>query len=511
MQKDKFPTATLKLLQNLEPASMDATHREECLAGTRTKINEFVVEWVKNTDGKRAHNVLLILGVAGSGKSTLSTTIANRMNTMGRLATFLSFERDVSNRSDPSTVVRTLAYNLGLSQPTVGEVIAQNVEKYPEVTRLPLRSQFQHLLVQPMTSEGVMDSASPVVFVLDALDECGTPDTRETLLELLAEQSIGLPALFVITSRPLRDICGFFNNRNHVLVQELDITAEHNNDDITRYLKHRMRRIRKKFPSLHHHKNWPGGEALRQLVNKASGLFIWASTASKFIDQHPPNSRLEIIIQGTSAPTAEHALDSLYRTALEAAGSWDIPEFVTDFRAALGFILVARRPVPGKVIISLLGNTVTESCIDVISQLACVLQLDPTIRLLHPSFADFLFDPQRCVRGDYFFEKGVLHHSLALMCLKRLDAVLKENTFDLTLSPSLVQIKVPGGLAYACMYWIEHVCMANNSAMIPTLHDFLRRHLLHWVEVMSVLSRTRTTMAMLEQLSTWLSVSFRPL
>ena len=487
---------------------MDATRREECLSGTRTKITEFVTEWVKNTEGKRAHNVLLILGVAGSGKSTLSTTIANRMNAIERLAAFLCFERDVSTRSDPSTVIKTLAYNLGLSRPTVGEVIARNVEKYPEVTRLPLRSQFQHLLVQPMTSEGVMDSTSPVVFVLDALDECGTPDTRETLLELLVEQSIGLPALFVITSRPLRDICGFFDNRKHVLVQELDITAEYNNDDISRFLTHRMLRIRKKYPSLRRHKNWPGDEAFRQLVNKASGLFIWASTASKFIDQHPPNSRLAIIIQGTSAPTAEHALDSLYRTALEAAGSWDIPEFVTDFRAALGFILVARRPVPGKVIVSLLENTVTESCIDVISQLGCILQLDPTVRLLHPSFGDFLLDSQRCIRGDFFFEKGVLHHSVALICLRRLNAVLKENMYNLTLSPSLLQSKVADDIAYACIYWIEHTCMASNSAvMLPTLHDFLRQHLLHWVEAMSVLSMTRATLEMLEQLSTWLSVS----
>lgn len=503
-------TASQKILKKLDPTDMDATHREECLPGTRADITDFILKWVQDTsaDATSAYNVLWLRGVAGSGKSTLSTTIANRLSAMQRLAAFLFFERDASARSDPSTVIRTLAYKLGISHPTVGEAISANVTTYPEIAHFPLRSQFQHLLVQPMTSHGTIDKHSPVVFMLDALDECGNPATRETLLELLAEQSILLPALFIITSRPLQDICGFFEDRDTILVKELDITSDNNDDDISSFLTRSMRRIQSKHRSLRRCNDWPGVEQLEKLVSRASGLFIWASTVCKFIDTYQPDVRLAMIIQGASVSTAEHSLDALYRTALEFSGSWDTPAFVADFRAVLGFILVARRPLSGDNIITLLGKSVTDSCIDSISQLGSVLQLEPTVRLLHPSFADFLFDAQRCIRSDFLFKESNLHHFVALLCIEHMNAVLKENLCGITLSPCLVHVEVPDDVAYVCMHWVEHICMANGSAtVLLALERFLGQHFLHWVEAMSILKISRATVEMLERLYTWICVS----
>lgn len=501
-------TAINQILKKLDPADMDATHRKGCLHGTRTDIIDFIMEWVNITDLKRQHNVLWLRGLAGSGKSTLSTTIANSLSVMERLAAFIFFERDVSIRSDPSAVIRTLAYKVGVSHPVVGEAISANVSKYPEIVHFPLQSQFQHLLVQPMTLPGVINSASPVVFVLDALDECGTPDERETLLELLAEQASVLPALFVITGRPSQDICGFFEDRDHILIKELDITTKNNNEDISTFLIHNLKRIRTKHPSLRRREHWPGDERLEKLLCRASGLFIWAATACKFIDKYPPDARLEMIIKGSTAPAAEHTLDALYRTALESAGSWDIPEFVADFRAVLGFVLIAKHPLPGNAIISLLGRAVTESCIDVISQLGCVLRLDPTVRLLHPSFADFLFDPQRCIEKEFLFQEDALHHAIALLCIALLESVLKENLCGLTLSQEPVQAKLSEDVAYACMYWVEHVCVTRASAAVLALIEgFLQRHLLHWVEAMSVQKRLSEAIRLLQCLLVWIPVS----
>lgn len=500
--------ATQHVLEKLDPVDMDATRRDECLPGTRSTIIQLIMDWVM--EPVRKHGIIWIRGLAGSGKSTLATTIMNRLSAIERLGAFLFFERDVSVRSDPSKVIKTLAYKLGVSHPTVGEAIAANVMKYPEITHYPLRSQFEHLLAQPIISCSTSNAAPPAVFVLDALDECGDPDERETLLELLAEQASILPALFVITSRPSQDICGFFQDRDYILIKELDISTQNNYDDISTFLMLNLKRIRTKHPSLRRRSHWPGNEELEKLESRASGLFIWASTACKFIDKHPPDRRLEQIIRGSSATVAEaeHSLDALYRTALESAGSWDIPDFVTDFRAALGFILVARRPLTGNDIISLLGSSVTECCIDVISQLGCVLQSEPTVRLLHPSFADFLFNPKRCINPQWLFEDSALHHSVALLCIEHMNVVLKQNLFSLTLSPDLPDVKISDDIAYACMYWGEHICIAcNSSDIIPLLEDFLQRHLLHWVEAMSVLCGAKATIGILERVSAWLTVS----
>jgi len=52
---------------------------------------------------------------SGAGKSTLATTIANRFREAGCLGAFVFFNRDASESSHPSTVIKTMAYQVGLS------------------------------------------------------------------------------------------------------------------------------------------------------------------------------------------------------------------------------------------------------------------------------------------------------------------------------------------------------------------------------------------------------------
>lgn len=496
-------------LRRLYPADMDATRRDECLPGTRSAIIQFVMQWVMNPS--QQHSMLWVRGLAGSGKSTLSITLANELRRIGRLGAFLFFERDVTGRNDPSLVIRTLAYRAGLSHAPLGPAISAAVEQFPDISQFPLRSQFLHLLVQPLTSGDVIHPEKPLVFVLDALDECGNPEGRETLLELLAEQSNHLPILFLVMSRPVHDICGYFECRDHISVYELDISTQDTAEDIVLFLKDRMARIHRKTRSLRDKHSWPGDETIQVLADRASGLFVWASTACKFIDGYQPISRLDAITQGPSATTAQHALDVLYRTALGSAGHWDTPEFVADFRAILGFILVARQPLASETIISILGSSASEDCIDVISQLGCILQLNLTVRLLHPSFAEFLFDCERCIRQEWFFEATVLHQNVALLCLEHLNTVLSENVSNITRSRSLARAEVPEATIYACKYWVDHTSMVNKpTAIIVALDEFLRQHLLHWVEAMSLLQISRATIGMLERLYAWIYVSSSP-
>jgi hypothetical protein len=50
--------------------------------------------------------------------------------------------------------------------------------------------------------------------------------------------------------------------------------------DITIFLKYNFRQIR---GELHLEAGWPGDEAIENFVRSASGLFIWAATACRFI------------------------------------------------------------------------------------------------------------------------------------------------------------------------------------------------------------------------------------
>jgi hypothetical protein len=271
-----------------------------------------------------------------------------------------------------------------------------------------------------------------------------------------------------------------------------------------------MMRVRIKAGILSLTTDWPGEEVIHKLAERASGLFVWASTASRFIDGHDPRRRMDVILNGHSASGgAECALDDLYRKALHAAGSWDDEDFVTDFNAILGVVLVAQRPLSSDAIDRLIDAPYDRPSNYTLSQLSCILQQNPTVRLLHPSFADFLMTRSRCGRDIWFFDHVSHHRTLCFHCWRRLDAVLKRNMCNLTLTKQLESETLAEDVTYACVFWVDHLCMitGDTSLVIERLVNFINRHLLHWFEAMSILRQSRDTVKLLEKLYFWITVS----
>jgi hypothetical protein len=493
-------------LDKLKPVVMDASRRTGCLQGTRRDVLKFIVDWVHNPHGQQ--NILWLHGLAGSGKSALSTTIASILSSSGQLGAFLFFDRDVTDRSDPTVVIRTLAHQLGSSSPRIGATLRAVVEGNSNILASSIHLQFQKLLLDPLSSIGNL--TAPIVIVLDALDECGTADERETLLEVLANDFKNLPyhVRIIITSRLDIGICNAFESQYHILPFELDITSSANSDDILSFFRYRMSLIRNKKRHMRLETGWPGEDVLHTLVQRASGLFVWASTASGFINAHDPKRRLDVVLRGDVASGAEGALDALYKTALESIGLWDDEDFISDFRAIIGIILVARQPLSSSAIDALLLLPEHRPSMHTISLLRCVLQQDRTVRVLHPSFADFLMTQERCGRDFWSFDRYTYHRYLAMRCMDCMDAVLKRNMCNMTLTVDQANEKLPEEVSYSCLFWIDHICVIEDSSpVMDRLRDFLYQHLLHWFEAMSILKRSRYMIPLLDELRDWISVS----
>lgn len=186
---------------------MDASSREECLPGTQCDVLQLMFDWASKCPTEQ--NILWIHGLSGSGKSTLATTFANRLRNYGQLGAFLFFDRNVAERSDPTAVVRTIACQLGMFHSQMGTAICNVIENNPNICSLPIDLQFDQLLVDPLCSVPGFGVKEPVIFVLDALDECGDPKERRRLLKILAKKAHNLPfnVRIVITSSADTDIC----------------------------------------------------------------------------------------------------------------------------------------------------------------------------------------------------------------------------------------------------------------------------------------------------------------
>jgi hypothetical protein len=486
---------------------MDPCKRTECLADTRVDILQFIIEWASG-DSVSANtvNTLWLHAFAGAGKSTIATTIGNHFRGSRQLGAFLFFDRDVADRSDPARVVRTLAHQLGTIHPLVGERISHVIENTPSVLFSPISFQFEELLVGPLHS---VDFLPRTVIVLDALDECGTEEDRRALVEVLAIKSANLPPFvrLIITSRADADIQYAFEGHANILPFPLNTDSSDVNRDISTYLRHQLTRIRTR--KRHLNDDWPGEYAIRTLTDRAAGLFVWASTAARFIDAHDPVKRLDIVLREDGSPAADSRLDVLYRTALASSGMWEDEDFIADFRLIMGMVLVLRNPLSSVAIDNLIGGHCSQPSIDTIRRLSCVVSSDAKVRVIHPTFEDFLGTRSRCSRDIWFFERTSHNFTLAVHCLHLLNGVLRRNLCELTLSASLGIIHLPEHVAYACNFWIDHVCMVKEDLPVMRRHvqAFLNQHLLHWFEVMSIMKKSWHTITLLSNLSTWIRVS----
>jgi hypothetical protein len=487
---------------------MEASGRMECLPSTRQDILSEIVDWATNPSGE--HNVFWLYGLAGSGKSTLSTTIASYFRNLGRLGAFVFFDRAFPERSHPSKVIRTLAYKLGLFDQRIGTAISAAIDNFPSVNDASLRVQFTKLLIEPLTSLTDLRVEGPIVLVLDALDECGNPTERETLLTLFSKELSRFPSVIriIVTSRELDDITAAFRNQPNIFPKNLEVSSKIGGQDILTYFEYQLGAIRRKKVRLQ--SDWPGDDVIRDLGTRSCGLFVWASTVSKFIDSFDPANRLAVILQGETVTAAQLALDNLYKTALEDAYAWDDVDFVQHFRAVMEIILVLQNPVTTSTLDQLMRLPEGRESGLVISALACVVAHEPTVHLLHPSFADFLFSHSRCGRDIWHFDAAICHKRVALQCLDRLsNNGLKRNICNLTLSVASKREKIPDDVAYACIFWVNHMCLIKDDALsvVGHLKTFLTEHLLHWLEVMSIMGRSRDTIVLLSQLFHWIIVS----
>jgi hypothetical protein len=494
--------------QVLKPEVMDEYNRTPCLENTRRNIINDVMEWIAN-DSNEAKKVLWVYGLAGTGKSTLSTTIAQIMRRLHRLGAFFFFNRDIPQRNF-STLIRTLAYQLALFDTRFCDAISRVVATNENIAGMPLEFQFENLL-SSNTLKSVEWSGGPIVLIIDALDECGSERDRKILMQVLSKGFSSLPSFIriMIVSRQEQDIQRVLGSHSHLRRYPLDIDSGTNKDDVSEFIRHRLEDIRINNGRLGDH--WPGDDKIRSLANKAGGLFIWASTACLYIESYVPNRRLSELVEkqpeGNSSGPFAH-LDSLYEIGLQSAGLWHDALFHSNCCSILGMILCAQVPLSCSVIDVLLDLPQDMSSWESVSRLGCVLHISETepIRILHPSFYDYL--SERC--RSHPWSINLEHHNkeLAIRCIKLLDKELRENMCDMTL-PYLNQKRtLPEVISYACKFWIEHICLVSDVTddIVNQIYVFLDTHLLHWMEALAILKCHDLTIRSIDNLMKWLLV-----
>ncbi|GKZ76478.1 hypothetical protein AnigIFM56816_006744 [Aspergillus niger] len=265
----------LKLLPLVEEAtfgSLADQNKPECLEGTQTKILREIQAWVESPDGSQ---VFWLRGMAGTGKSTISRTLAAACQ-QGKslipngpplpvnlfLGASFFFDRTKPGRNSIEKLFPSISNKLAHSFPDSRDKICQAILDNQSIGNQNLHNQWSKLISEPLlTLDKELLLPVTLVLVLDALDESVSQDPKEAgepahdiegVLRLIttAEKLQNLRLKIFLTSRPeLRS--QFYVRYKEANVHDFELRkipvmpegANLPKDDITFYLEHQVKRI----------------------------------------------------------------------------------------------------------------------------------------------------------------------------------------------------------------------------------------------------------------------------
>jgi len=477
--------------------------------------------WAKSAQDQP---VFWLNGLAGTGKSTIAQTFSEMASNDDILGASFFCSRDYLERKMLKNIFPTLAYQLACRYPQFRNHLVKVIRRDPSVAHNSLISQLRDLLVDPLSVTGIS-----CVIVIDALDECVDDQPASAILSVLGRLVSKLPLVkFFITGRPEPRIRSGF--RLPLLEPFTQIFLLHEvaspsvEGDIRLYLTEKLTGIAKRRSDLDLPEAWPSEEDVTALVQKSSGLFIFAATVARFVESehHEPRERLRLIVSKADDTSYEGAsgIDSLYSQVLHDAFS-DIreePVFV-DLKRILSAVVLALDPLSRDGLVQLLD--IDSALVSTRLRHLHSVMLVPgdgskEIRVFHKSFPDFLQDRNRCPDPRFHIDSSTRHGDMALSCL-HLVGGLRMNPCslapfvmnqDVLNRSQLLKDKLGSGLLYACKYLSAHLLSSSTSAeygnwLVTPTSLFLDNGVFPWMEVMSLEDRLEDVIHSMNRLSDW--------
>ncbi|KAK2007140.1 pfs domain-containing protein [Colletotrichum eremochloae] len=415
-------------------------HEPKCHPGTRIELMNEIWDWAADSDNR---DIYWLSGIAGTGKSTISRTVAQEFDKNNLLAGTFFFKRGDADRNKASLFFSTIARQLVEHRPDISSFLQAEIQDSSNISSKNIREQFRRLIHQPLQKayeeNFKAENIKSMVLIIDAIDECAKEKDVELVVPLLSQiaKSKVYNLKVFATSRPelpIRYAFGAIEGKyQEVRLHEISegIVAF----DIKNFLGHELEQIRHKWNTKMKNRgqisrqldqDWPGNDRIESLVKIADRLFIFASTACRFIGDSfsNPEKQLSMIIDGFLASAQSPVRDRLAPTYLPVL--WQFKNdrngseqayLLREFQDVVGSVILLEEALSVNAIASLLDKDAVD--VDqIIDPLASVIDIpensDAPFKPFHLSFRDFLLGPSA---GDFSIPFRKTHQKIALSCL----------------------------------------------------------------------------------------------
>ena len=214
------------LFRRLKPVETGYHRKLRCMDGTRQSLLNQVTDWVANNSGQEnvlQRNAYWFYGSPGIGKTSLAHSICASLHERNQLAGAFFCRRDDPNLSEPINILPTFIHELATHFPPFWTIVANYLRDDPKLTPESMKTSIFLDFIRSLPNH----PEHALVFVIDALDECGDAQSRPRLLKVLTKAAAQAPWLkIIVTSRTEVDIQHFFDTLTHSSYIPYDLATD---------------------------------------------------------------------------------------------------------------------------------------------------------------------------------------------------------------------------------------------------------------------------------------------
>jgi len=451
--------------------------------------------------------IFWLAGLAGTGKTSIATSLCHMLLAEPDVvlggAFFCSRTANVAELTDARYIIPSLAVAYATKSQQFEAALASALNVDSLAASKPVSVQILTLLQQPLAT--LTTSSRPIVFVIDALDECSDENEVKKLLQAISTLRCDANVKFIVTSRPETHInTSPISRSDHNGILRLhNIDPMEVTDDIRLY-------IGDAFSKQLLEETWYTESDVNLLATRSDGLFIFASTVVTYVlDTESADDRMArlrtVLFTMKDSKVATGPLDAVYEFVLRRASNTTKvePRELEATRQVLACILAAKMPLSILALAEILGwkpETLRASLRRLRSVVLVPEMADqPILRTVHASFGDYLFERAAVdIRIPATLGDGLLARGCLRIMSKRLHFNISKSRSSHQPNSATKPDTFTLSLEYACLQWAYHLASLGEPGVSDEeINVIFSRQFLFWLEVMSILGEVRRAAAML--------------
>ncbi|TFB05935.1 hypothetical protein CCMA1212_001361 [Trichoderma ghanense] len=456
--------------------------------------------WLHDDDKR----LLWVKGDPGKGKTMLLCGLVDEITTrVGQSGSAISYffcQATTPTINNHLAVLRGLIWLLTGQQPSL---ISHVREKYDSIGKDLFEGPNAWYSLTSIFRNILHDARLTTTYVIiDGLDECttGLSELLELVKEVLPLQNVK----WILSSRNWPEIQASLEDTPDAegVNLSLEVNATVVAAAVDAYISEKASKV----------KLFKRNDKLREDVcnvirEKANGTFLWVAIVFQQLQ------RMKISFGGLPAlmnrlNELPKDLTELYDRMLQQIEDLDSIEESSLCRTVLGICVVAYQPLRLQELATLAGF---KDEIAGPSELRILIETcgsfltvkDETVYFIHQSSEEYLTTNSRAQSALFTHGTKEIHHKMAMHSVDTMGKVLCRDVYKLQDHAILIDdITTPEpdpllSLRYSCSNWLRHLCisMARFDLRDGRVLEFLKEHLLHWLEVVSLMRNSHQVVA----------------